>query len=165
MKKNTLLAGAAFSVAAAAAIFGLMDRSQAANLTNTDTASVVQERGMRARLTQEEVDALRAERESARTAVDAAMQANDYEAWVAAVGPNNPWLDKITKDNFSKLVEAHNLRQQADQIMTDLGIARGPQEGLGLGGMMGKGGDHAGVGRGAAGRGLNCGLGTVEANK
>ncbi len=67
-------------------------------------------------------------------AIEAAINAGDYSAWVAAVGEDCPMLDKITADNFSKFVEAHRLRQAADQIMTELGIEK---MGRGFGGQHG----------------------------
>jgi len=159
MKKNILLTGAALSVAAAAAIFGLMDRSEAANLAKTTQTmgNTVASAEQRVRPTAAEMEAKQAEMEKTRAAVEAAMAANNYEAWVKAVGATHPWVSKITKDNFPKLVEAHNLRQQADQIMTDLGIEKGIGEGQGFGFGMGRG-EGRGMGHGLGnGRGLHLG--------
>lgn len=64
-------------------------------------------------------------------AVKTALAASDYDAWVTAekaVNENSPVLTKITADNFSKYVEANNLRAQAEAIMEDLGIT-----GMGMG--------------------------------
>lgn len=84
-------------------------------------------------------------------AVKAALEAGDYKAWVTAVtaqNPNSPLLTKITADNFSQLVQVHNLQTQADSIMKNLGIQK---EGLGEFnpdfGMMRGGGDHMGFER------------------
>lgn len=74
----------------------------------------------------------RATETAKRTAVSAALKANDYNAWVKAVGPNAPILQKINASNFSRFVEAYNLRQQADTIMTELGVNKGL--GMGMGG-------------------------------
>ena len=79
-------------------------------------------------------DALQAERIKRQEAVQAALKAGDYNAWVQAVGTSSPMLTKINKDNFAKFVQAHELRLQADAIMTELGI--NPGEGRGQGGMM-----------------------------
>jgi hypothetical protein len=74
-------------------------------------------------------------------AVKTALTSGDYNAWVAAekaVDEKCPLLDKINAGNFSKLVEANKLRQQADTIMKELGIDqmgdRGDKGGRGLGG-------------------------------
>jgi hypothetical protein len=64
-------------------------------------------------------------------AVTVALEANggsgDYNTWVAAekaINANSPLLTKITADNFSQYVQAHNLQKQIDEIMTKLGIGR-----------------------------------------
>lgn len=73
-----------------------------------------------------------------KTAIEAALTANDYNAWVLAEGPNAPILKTINATNFSRYVEAHNLRQQSDTIMTELGLTKGEGRGEGMG--MGMGG-------------------------
>jgi hypothetical protein len=78
-----------------------------------------------------EMETKRAAMEAKFTAVKAALTASDYSAWLTAekaVNENSPLLTKITADNFSKYVEANNLRAQAETIMKDLGI-----EGMGMG--------------------------------
>ncbi|MFA5886611.1 MAG: hypothetical protein WC863_02395 [Patescibacteria group bacterium] len=80
--------------------------------------------------------ALRQQNQSVkRVAIDAALKNSDYQAWLKAVGSNSALTTKITADNFSKLVEAYKLRQQAAVIMKDLGIERMGFEGMGLGRM------------------------------
>lgn len=82
-----------------------------------------------------EMEAKRTEMETKMTAVKAALSASDYTAWVAAekaMNENSPLLTKITADNFSKYVEANNLRTQADAIMKELGV-----DGQGMGHGMG----------------------------
>ncbi len=74
-----------------------------------------------------------AEREVRKAAVETALAANDYNAWVAAEGANAPILKTINASNFSRFVEAHNLRQQADAIMTELGVTKGEGRGMGMG--------------------------------
>ncbi len=81
-----------------------------------------------------------------RTAVKAALDANDYNAWVIAVGPNSPLLTKINATNFSKLVDAYKLEVQADviktqakTILTELGINQGEGRGEGMGMGLGLG--------------------------
>ncbi|MFZ2310261.1 MAG: hypothetical protein WAW11_01835 [Patescibacteria group bacterium] len=78
-------------------------------------------------------EARRAEMETKRTAVEAAIKANDYNAWVAAVGTSSPMAQKITAANFSRFVEAHNLQTQARAIMTELGLENGEGRGMGMG--------------------------------
>jgi len=144
MKKNILLTGAVLSITAAAAIFGLLSKSEAASLSGvTSKAKMAFEQ--RVKPTQAEMETMRAEQVKKQEAVQAAISSGNYDAWVLAVGDDCPYLDKITKDNFSKLVEAQNLRVQADKIMTDLGIEKRMGEGHGFGMMKGEG---RGMGRG-----------------
>jgi hypothetical protein len=84
------------------------------------------------------MDAMKKEMDAKRTAVNAALDNSDYNAWVQAVGTGAPILSKINADNFSKYVQAYNLEKQARQIMADLGINDGKGEGMGMG--MGFGG-------------------------
>lgn len=83
---------------------------------------------------QAELQTQRAEQEKLREAqqalIQSALDSGDYQAWLKAVGTANPLAQKITADNFAKFVEAHKLRQQADQIMSELGL-----EGQGFGQM------------------------------
>ncbi len=74
-----------------------------------------------------------ADRVKKQAAAEAAITANDYSAWVSAVGTSSPLVSKVTSDNFYKLVQAHNLRQQADALMKELGIEQGRGQGNGLG--------------------------------
>ena len=68
-----------------------------------------------------------------RTAEEAALKANDYNAWVTAVGANAPILQKINATNFSRYVEIYNLRQQENTIATELGLNNGDGHGMGMG--------------------------------
>lgn len=99
----------------------------------------------------------RTEMQTKMEAVKSALDNSNYTAWVAAekaVDENSPVLEKITSDNFSKYVEAHQLRSQADSIMSNLGIEKGRGMGLGLG--MGDGfGGGRGHGRMMDANGLN----------
>lgn len=87
-------------------------------------------------ITQEEADARInhiAEREArmesmreAHDAIEAAIETNDYNAFVLA-SSGMPMSDKITEENFAKFVEAHDLRESGDiegarAIMNELGI-------------------------------------------
>ena len=61
-------------------------------------------------------------------AVQAAISAGDYQAWVkaqVAINKDCPLLSKITAANFSRYVESIKLHQQADAISQELGIGRG----------------------------------------
>ncbi len=74
-----------------------------------------------------------AQMDTAREAVETALVNNDYEAWKEAVSqlPNSEdLLNKITADNFDRLVEAYNLEQQSKAILDELDV-----KGLGLGGL------------------------------
>jgi hypothetical protein len=62
-------------------------------------------------------------------AIKAALDANDYQAWLKAVGDNNPEKAIITEANFGKFVEAHKLMQSGDfesaqTIFDELGLKR-----------------------------------------
>lgn len=70
-----------------------------------------------------------------QAAVDKALAASDYNAWVKAVGPNSPMLKKINAGNFPKLVEIYKLHKQIQIKMSELGLEQGP----GVGMMMGVG--------------------------
>lgn len=60
-----------------------------------------------------------------REAIKVALEAGDYNAWLEAVGEDSPLAGKINEDNFSRLVEAHNLMEQAREIFEELGIKKG----------------------------------------
>jgi hypothetical protein len=72
-------------------------------------------------------------RQQKQAAVLAALDANDYNAWVKAVGTSSPMLSKINQNNFPQYVQAYNLRKQADAILVSLGLNQGNWKG----GMMG----------------------------
>lgn len=137
------------AVAVAALIIGLNQFSNAAQNnapenTNLRQGNMLDGRGQgkmmkgygQNRMTDEERATFEEEREVRRQAVEAAVNANDYEAWVKAAGDDCPMADKVNKDNFSKFAEAHRLRQAADKIMTELGIEK---MGRGFGGQHGLG--------------------------
>lgn len=77
-----------------------------------------------------------AEREARRAAMDAAVK-EGYQAWVEAakeeMGEDNPLLNQINADNFSRFAEAHEHMSQARAVFSELGIERG----WGKGGMKG----------------------------
>lgn len=90
-----------------------------------------------------EVMAKREERRQAnsshRTAVEVALKANNYQAFVQAVGESHPILKKVNASNFTRLVELYNLKQQEQKIMTELGLESPQKGGLGLGMRLGLG--------------------------
>ncbi len=139
MKNKKMLLPAIATLIAGVGIIGLTQTSLAAGMNKkTDRASSSSE--VRANrqgqgVGQENRALNEADRLKRQTAVQTAITANDYSAWVTAVGSSSPIASKITKDNFYKLVQAHNLRQQADSLMKELGITqeRGQGRGLGLG--------------------------------
>ncbi len=75
-----------------------------------------------------------------REEVLAAISANDYERWKEAIGENNPFAEKVTADNFSIFVEAHNLMEEARSKFAEIGIENqgfGMARGYGMGGFGG----------------------------
>lgn len=69
-----------------------------------------------------DMEARRTQMEEHQAAAEAAIAANDYTAWQAAVGPNNPFAEKVTAENFAQFIEAHNLMNQAREIFKEMGI-------------------------------------------
>ena len=68
------------------------------------------------------------------TAIDKAIAANDYSAWVTAVGANSQIAKEVTSAEFPTYVEAHNLMKQAQEKLTSIGVTHeGRGEGWGLG--------------------------------
>lgn len=136
MKNKKIIPAALVMMIAFAAVVGL---------TQTSFASSMNKKGRSASSTSEvrtnkfnfnnnqSRELNEADRVKKQTAVQAAIAANDYNAWVIAVGENSPLLSKINKDNFYKLVSAHNLRQQADALMKELGVDQGFGRGMGMG--------------------------------
>jgi len=90
------------------------------NLSEEDKAKLEADREVR----QQEAESRRAE-------VDAAINANDYQAWVTAVGADSPMAQKVTAANFSRFSEAHKLMTQARDIMSEIGLEQGPGMGRG----------------------------------
>lgn len=58
-------------------------------------------------------------------AIRAALDNNDYSAWLEAVGKESQMAEKINADNFERLVEMHDLHEQARAIAEELGIGFG----------------------------------------
>lgn len=131
---------AALGLAALVAIstIGMASATLASGRNHTNNASATStamrlERGNKPELT----EAQKTARETKRVAEEAALKANDYSAWVKAVGSNAPVLEKINATNFSKYVELYNLRQQENSLMTELGLEGNNGRGMGMG--MGRG--------------------------
>lgn len=60
-----------------------------------------------------------------KAAINAALAANDYNAWLTAVGPNSAIAKKITAANFPQLVQIYQLKLQIMTLMTNLGLKNG----------------------------------------
>ncbi|MCF7836447.1 hypothetical protein K9N08_00790 [Candidatus Gracilibacteria bacterium] len=72
-----------------------------------------------------EMEIKRAENEAAHEAIQAAVEAGDYETWtslIAEKNPDAPILEKITAENFSQLQELHELRGEMKTIQEELGL-------------------------------------------
>lgn len=136
MKKSNIIAGTA-AIVAILAVTGIAASTYAADDAGSADSFPFMERMGRVSdrfesMTDEEKAELKARfeerhagREERHEAVEAAMEAEEYSAWVEAVGADAPILEKVNADNFDRLVEAHNLREQARTIMEDeLGIER-----------------------------------------
>jgi len=78
-----------------------------------------------------DLEAKKADFKAKQTEVENALKSGNYEAWVAAVGTDNPLISKITAANFSRYVEIYNLHQQEQAIMAELGLTNGGQFGFG----------------------------------
>ena len=156
MKNNSnIIAISAALLVALAVIAGLTYNTLAADTsTSTDNSANNDNTGnlpcwRNKNLTPEQQSALEIkiqERQAKSTAVQAALDASDYDAWVKAVGADAPILGKINRDNFSKLTEAYNDMKKATSIMSDLGVT-----GTGKGGMIGGFFRHMGGGFGMMG--------------
>lgn len=95
-------------------------------------------------LTDEEREAHWGDMDARRAAIESAVEAGDYQAFAKAVGEEMPILDHVNEGNFDRFQEAHNLRQQAHEIMEEeFGIERGAGIGFGAGNGMGR---HNGMG-------------------
>lgn len=140
MKKRTKITAVSLAALTLLTAFGVTFSALAAD--NSTDSGVKQffgrHFGPKADMTTEEQQAWEEQRtarqeamDAQRDAVEAALTAGDYQAWVAAVGDNSPWLEKINEDNFPVLVEAHQLMAEARSKMESLGLE--PQTGRGHG--------------------------------
>ena len=146
MKKKNVIASLAALGVLGLATASLAASSAASNASSGNgSESGDRGRGFGRQLTEEqkaEMEARRTEMESQRQAVEAALAAGDYQAWLSAIGENNPMAEKITAENFPQLVKAHNLQREAREIMASLGLEAGPF------GPGGRHGGHMGMGLG-----------------
>lgn len=139
MKHNKIISLGAVAVALAAVV-GIAAVSMAATDTQGQIPTDLQNKPKR--FGQELTDAQKQqmqtrwqEMEAKRKAVDAALAANDYQAWLTAVGADSDKAKLITVDKFPLLVQAYQLQQeakakmdQARQIREQLGL-KGPKDG------------------------------------
>jgi hypothetical protein len=86
-------------------------------------------------------EAMRAQGDKDRAALDAALDSNDYAAF-KALAADRPMADKVTEDVFAKLVQVRALEKSGDTEG-----AKALRESLGL--RMGPGGPHGHGGPGA----------------
>jgi len=127
MKKKNIYKGAV-----ALAVVGLIGATfVSADAAANRRAELARSANLGQNLTEEqrgEREARREEHKAQRTekheAVQEALDNGDYNAWKEAVGENCPMLEKINEGNFSRLVEAHELRQEAKSIMEELGVEK-----------------------------------------
>lgn len=152
IKKSQLALG--LTTLAIVGAVGLSSSALAASDTN-NAFGLRKNRAEKPALTEEqktEREARRSEMEAKLSAVNTALEAGDYNAWVAAVGADCPMLEKINVTNFNRYVEVYKLRQQEQKIMEELGLkGDNIHPGIGMGNGVGKG---LGLGKGM-GRGLN----------
>ncbi len=79
-------------------------------------------------------EAMHSERSAMHEAMEASLEANDFAAFTKAVA-GSPIADIVTtEEDFALFKEAHEHREAADAIMTELGF---PEHGKGKGGMYG----------------------------
>ena len=129
MNKKIFYVPSLILIIAAATImsFTFTQTSQAATVSGskTKTAMTVKHE-VKTKLTSAQIAAMKAKQE----AIVAALDANDYNTWVTAVGTSSPLLTKINATNFPQYDQAYQLRKQADAIMKGLGIQNGQNNGM-----------------------------------
>jgi hypothetical protein len=152
MNKSNLIISGAAAMVALVGIGGLAFSSAFAQDTSLDNERQNNEfiapgqfrAGGDCPLTDEERQARWGDMDARRAAIESAVEAGDYQAFAKAVGEEMSILDYVNEGNFDRFQEAHNLRQQAREIMEEeLGIERGSGMGLGTGKGMGR---HGGMG-------------------
>lgn len=131
MKKKIILTSLAIAVAGAS-LFGLAASTLAAdtqtaatgNVGSTQTGNMKNWLAKEHKLGGKQIGRKNVAMNKNRAAVQAALQANDYQAWLKAVGANSAIAKKVTSDNFPKLVQAYNLRLQAENLMEEIGLGK-----------------------------------------
>lgn len=98
----------------------------------------------KAGVTKEEMhDAMKAYHQEHKQAMDDALDANDYEAFVALMA-DTPMAENITEATFSKLVEIRSLEKSGDKEGAQE-LRKELRDEVGFGGLMGMGhGGHKG---------------------
>lgn len=152
MLKKVIIPVAAFAVTATSvSAFDLNSlRSSDINLTDSQIAAFEQVESLKDEgATREEIEAVlsgagidadlmrdvreeaQAAREAMRTTIDAALENNDYEAFAAAI-EGSPMAEQVdSAEKFARLREAHQLMQEAQSIMDELGIEKKSDRGPG----------------------------------
>ncbi|MBT7903607.1 hypothetical protein HN587_07120 [Candidatus Woesearchaeota archaeon] len=108
------------------------------------------------------------QRDDHREQVKAAVESGDYETWNSLVIEKNPEMaEKITSDNFDKLQELHELKEQARELAEELGLdeLEGPHR-MNKGLEQGQNGQNQmgqnQMGQGQKGQGMRQGLGQAN---
>lgn len=165
MKKNKVLTIASVIGALALMVGGVMvaDASNSRNYNNNlEARNTISEDGSRfgrmLGLSDEEriekmveVEARRganrAQMETRREAMFAAMESGSYKEWKSVVGENHPMASQITEENFASFAEAHEnmeSRESVHEKLAEMGIVVEGRQGMGkgMGRGMGVGGCH-----------------------
>jgi hypothetical protein len=137
-------------------VSALEEAKEIRETAHEEAQAVLEDAGLDEEKMHEIREAMHAERDAHREAVHAAIEANDYEAFLEAVD-GGPMSEAIESEaDFELLVEAHELRAEGDregaqEIMSELGIERpegmgGEGRGHGHGGKRGGFGGERGFG-------------------
>ncbi len=95
-------------------------------------------------------EANRADRESRRELILAAINSGDYNSWKSAVGENHPFYNQINVDNFTQFADAHKDMNTLEEKLEAMGLEKPSHDCFdGMSGGQGQG----------QGRGLNQGHG------
>lgn len=143
MKKNKALTIASVIGALALMIGGVMvaDASNSRNYNKAEARVAVSEDGSF------RGGANRAQMETRREAMFAAMESGDYSEWRAVVGDNHPMANQINAGNFAAFAQAHENMESRDSVhekLAAMGIVVEGRHGMGkgMGRGMGAGGCH-----------------------
>lgn len=138
MKKKNIITTSTLSLATVALVAGFAFSAYAQDSATAleTTTHRGQQRNFSLNLTTEqraEMEAKRVEMEAERATRQAAMQtainSGNYDSWVQTVktqmGEDAVILTKVTADNFSQFVEAHQLMAQAQEKFKAMGLKGG----------------------------------------